>query len=138
MPAPPRSARAPRELLLLLTLATVQFTHIIDFMVMMPLGPQFMRIFDVGPREFGLLVSSYTFAAAASGFVAALWIDRFDRKHALLALYAGFILRRVLVHPRHDRFHGPQYRAELEANGLRIVPGYRETKYTIVGAAVRT
>jgi predicted MFS family arabinose efflux permease len=96
MPAPSRSARAPRELLLLLTLATVQFTHIVDFMVMMPLGPQFMRLFNVGPREFGFLVSSYTFAAAVSGFVAAFWIDRCDRKHALLALYAGFILATAL------------------------------------------
>jgi len=97
MPAPlSNPARAPHELLLLLTLATVQFTHIVDFMVIMPLGPQFMRLFDVGPREFGLLISSYTFAAAVSGFVAAFWIDRFDRKHALLALYAGFIVATAL------------------------------------------
>jgi len=97
MPAPlSHPARAPHELLLLLTLATVQFTHIVDFMVIMPLGPQFMRLFDVGPREFGLLISSYTFAAAVSGFVAAFWIDRFDRKRALLALYAGFIVATAL------------------------------------------
>jgi predicted MFS family arabinose efflux permease len=76
---------------LLLTLATIQFTHVVDFMIMMPLGPQFMRLFAVGPRQFGFLVSAYAFAAAASGFVAAFWIDRFDRKRALLALYAGFI-----------------------------------------------
>jgi predicted MFS family arabinose efflux permease len=97
MPAPPsRPVRAPHELLLLVTLATVQFTHVVDFMVIMPLGPQFMRLFDVGPREFGLLISSYTFAAAVSGFVAAFWIDRFDRKRALLALYAGFIVATAL------------------------------------------
>ena len=58
----------------LLTLAAVQFTHIVDFMIMMPLGPQFMRLFAIGPHEFSLLVSSYTFAAAASGFVAAFWM----------------------------------------------------------------
>jgi len=98
MPAPlSHPARAPHELSLLLTLATVQFTHIVDFMVIMPLGPQFMRLFDMGPREFGLLISSYTFAAAVSGFVAAFWIDRFDRKRALLALYAGFIVATMLV-----------------------------------------
>ena len=97
MPAPPsRPVRTPHELLLLLTLATVQFTHVVDFMVIMPLGPQFMRLFDVGPREFGLLISSYTFAAAVSGFVAAFWIDRFDRKRALLALYTGFIVATAL------------------------------------------
>ncbi|HEV8551866.1 MAG TPA: MFS transporter [Casimicrobiaceae bacterium] len=95
MPAPPsRPVCAPHELLL--TLATVQFTHVVDFMVIMPLGPQFMRLFDVGPREFGLLISAYTFAAAVSGFVAAFWIDRFDRKRALLALYAGFIVAAAL------------------------------------------
>jgi len=73
-------------------LATVQFTHIVDFMIVMPLGHQFMRLFSVGPREFGLLVSSYTFAAGVAGFVAAFLIDRFDRKRALLSLYAGFIV----------------------------------------------
>src|SRR5207244_13091914 len=97
MPAPlSHPARAPHELLLLLTLATVQFTHIVDFMVIMPLGADFMRLFEVGQREFGLLISSYTFAAAVSGFVAAFWIDRFDRKRALLALYAGFIVATAL------------------------------------------
>jgi len=91
---PPRLAR--HELALLLTLAAVQFTHIVDFMLMMPLGPQFMRLFAIGPHEFSLLVSSYTFAAAASGFVAAFWIDRFDHKRALLFLYGGFIVATAL------------------------------------------
>jgi SAM-dependent methyltransferase len=53
------------------------------------------------------------------------------------ALYAGFILRSVLVHPRVDRFDGPQYRAAIEGAGLHLVDGFRETKYTILGAAVR-
>jgi predicted MFS family arabinose efflux permease len=102
-PAPPSSppasvgaSRGPRELLLLLTLAAVQFTHVVDFMIMMPLGPQFMRLFAIGPQEFGFMVSAYTFAAAASGFFAAFWIDRFDRKRALLGLYAGFIVATAL------------------------------------------
>jgi predicted MFS family arabinose efflux permease len=93
-PAPERRARG--ELALLLTLAAVQFTHIVDFMIMMPLGPQFMRLFAIGPQQFGLLVSTYTFAAAVSGFVAAFLIDRFDHKRALLVLYGGFILATAL------------------------------------------
>lgn len=88
--------RAPGELGLLLTLAAVQFTHIVDFMIMMPLGPQFMRLFEIGPQPFSLLVSAYTFAAATSGFIAAFWIDRFDHKRALLALYGGFIVATAL------------------------------------------
>ena len=63
---------------------------------MMPLGPQFMRLFDIDPRHFGLLVSVYTFAAAASGFLAAFWIDRVDRKRALLAMYGGFLVATAL------------------------------------------
>jgi predicted MFS family arabinose efflux permease len=62
----------------------------------MPLGPQFMRLFAIGPQAFGALISAYTFAAAASGFVAAFWIDRFDHKRALLALYAGFVVATAL------------------------------------------
>ncbi len=88
--------RAPRELALLLTLAAVQFTHIVDFMIVMPLGPQLMRLYAIGPQQFSLLVSAYMFAAAASGFVAAFWIDRFDRKRSLLVLYAAFIVSTLL------------------------------------------
>jgi predicted MFS family arabinose efflux permease len=80
-----------RERPLLAVLAGIQFTHIVDFMIMMPLGPQFMQLFDIGPAQFSLLVSSYTLSAGVVGLVAALFIDRFDRRHALLILYAGFI-----------------------------------------------
>ncbi len=85
-----------RERALLALLAAIQVTHIMDFMVMMPLGPQLMRVFHVTPHEFGLLVSAYTFGAAASGFLAAFHIDRFDRKTALLGIYAGFAVTTLL------------------------------------------
>jgi predicted MFS family arabinose efflux permease len=91
-----RLAPARGEWAILLTLAAVQLTHIVDFMMIMPLGPQFMRIFELGPGEFSLLVSVYTFAASASGFVAAFWIDRYDRKNALIAVYLGFIVSTAL------------------------------------------
>ena len=81
-----------RELALLLVLAGIQFTHIMDYMVMMPLGPQFMRLFDISPQQFALLVSIYTFSAGVCGFFAAFVIDKFDRKSALMFLYGGFAL----------------------------------------------
>jgi predicted MFS family arabinose efflux permease len=79
-----------RERWLLLTLAGVQFTHILDFMIMMPLGPQLTRIFAIDNAAFGLLVSAYTLSAGVSGLAASLYVDRFDRKRLLLALYALF------------------------------------------------
>lgn len=79
-----------RELWLLLTLAGVQFTHILDFMIMMPLGPQLTRIFSISDAQFGLLVSAYTLSAGVSGLLASTYIDRFGRKRLLLALYALF------------------------------------------------
>ena len=79
-----------RELWLLLTLAGIQFTHILDFMIMMPLGPQFTKIFSITDAQFGLLVSAYTFAAGASGLLAATYLDKFDRKKLLLTLYVLF------------------------------------------------
>jgi predicted MFS family arabinose efflux permease len=81
-----------RELLLLLTLAAVQFTHIMDFMIMMPLGPQLMRVFEIDARNFGWLVSAYTLSAGVSGFLASFYIDRFDRRRAVLVVYTGFML----------------------------------------------
>jgi len=86
------SKKEIREGWLLFILAAVQFTHVMDFVIMMPLGPQLMRIFSISPKEFGFLVSAYTFSAAISGFISTLFIDKFDRKNALLFLYAGFIV----------------------------------------------
>lgn len=91
MPISPLNRLSPkREFWLLLTLAGIQFTHILDFMIMMPLGPQFTRIFSITDAQFGLLVSAYTLAAGASGLLAATYLDKFDRKKLLLTLYILF------------------------------------------------
>jgi predicted MFS family arabinose efflux permease len=79
-----------RERWLLLILAGIQFTHIMDFMVLTPLGPQFMRLFSISAQEFSLLVSSYMLTAAIVGLFSAFYIDRFDRRTALLWMYGGF------------------------------------------------
>jgi predicted MFS family arabinose efflux permease len=85
-----------RERRLVLILACVQFTHIMDFMVLMPLGPQLMRVMGIGPREFSFLVVAYTGSAAVASFLTAMFIDRFDRKRALVFLYTGFALATLL------------------------------------------
>jgi predicted MFS family arabinose efflux permease len=59
-------------------------------MIMMPLGPQFTKIFSITDAQFGMLVSAYTLAAGASGLLAATYLDKFDRKKLLLALYVLF------------------------------------------------
>lgn len=81
-----------RERYFLFSLAGIQFTHILDFMIMMPLGPEFIRVFNINTHQFGLLLSSYTFAAAAAGIFATYYIDRFERRQLLLSLYAFFII----------------------------------------------
>ncbi len=81
-----------REKLILLVLTATQFTHIVDFMIMMPLGPQLIRIFGISPQQFSLLVASYTFSAGISGLVGAFIIDRFDRKNVLLVAYIGLTI----------------------------------------------
>ena len=79
-----------RERATLLALGAVQFTHIMDFMIMMPLGAQLMRGFGVTPVQFTQLVACYGLAAALSGFAGGFILDRFNRKRALIVLYAGF------------------------------------------------
>jgi len=81
-----------KERLLLLALAAVNFTHIMDFMIMMPLGPQLMEILKISPQQFSLAVSSYGITAGISSFAAAFFVDRFDRKRVLLFAYTGFLL----------------------------------------------
>jgi len=77
---------------LLLSLAAINFTTIVDFIIIMPLGPQYMRVFSISPAQFGVIVSSYALSAGVSGIAAGFFLDRFDRKRALLALYTGFTL----------------------------------------------
>ena len=80
-----------KERLLLLALAAVNFTHIMDFMIMMPLGPQLMELLQISPQQFSLAVSAYGITAGISGFVAAFFVDRFDRKSILVFAYIGFL-----------------------------------------------
>ena len=86
----PRLQLSERALLLLL--AAVQFTHVMDFMILMPMGPQLMRELAIGPAEFASLVSGYTWSAGLVGLVATAFVDRFDRRQLLLGMFAGFVL----------------------------------------------
>lgn len=83
---------AARERALLFTLMALQFTVIVDFMIMMPLSSQLMDAFAIQPAEFGLLVSSYSLAAGVSALLASAIADRFDRRHALLICYLGLTI----------------------------------------------
>ena len=73
-------------------LAFLQFTIILDFMIISPLGATLMPALHITPSQFGLVVSVYAFAAGISGFLTAGFADRYDRKKLLLFFYSGFIL----------------------------------------------
>ena len=73
-------------------LAFLQFTIILDFMIISPLGALLLRDLHITTRQFGLAVSAYAFSAGASGLLAAGFADKFDRKRLLLFFYAGFLL----------------------------------------------
>jgi len=81
---------AGSERAMLLTLAGIQFSHVLDFMIMMPLGPILMRELGIGTHEFGLLVASYSFSSALSGLLASVFVDRYERKRLLLSVFALF------------------------------------------------
>jgi predicted MFS family arabinose efflux permease len=94
-PVPETAAAAPalsekQEAFMLRLVSAMMFTHILDFMIVMPLGPRLMDIFKITPAQFGTIVSTYMFSAGLFGLVAAWFLDRFDRKTALLWLYVGF------------------------------------------------
>lgn len=73
-------------------LAITQFTVILDFMVMSPLGDMLMKAMNLSTKQFGFAVSSYAFSAGISGLLTAGFADRFDRKKLLLFFYIGFIV----------------------------------------------
>ncbi|PSL46374.1 putative MFS family arabinose efflux permease [Chitinophaga niastensis] len=77
--------------LIIALLALTQFTVILDFMVMSPLGDMLMKSMSIKPNQFGLVVSAYAFSAGISGLLTAGFADRFDRKKLLIFFYVGFI-----------------------------------------------
>lgn len=88
----PLALTPARERLVLWLLALTQFTVIMDFMVMMPLAPQLMQAFAITPAAVSGAVSAYAWCAGLSGLLAAMYIDRFDRKRLLLWMFALFTL----------------------------------------------
>jgi predicted MFS family arabinose efflux permease len=75
---------------LVVLLAFVQFTVILDFIIMSPLGAVIMPALNITAAQFGVAVSAYAFSAGISGILAAGFADRFDRKRLLLFFYLGF------------------------------------------------
>ncbi len=81
---------------LVVVLALVNFTHILDFVIVMPLGERLMDELHITPGQFAHIVSAYGIAAAVAGVIAATLVDRFDRKPVLLVAYGGFIAATVV------------------------------------------
>jgi len=84
------------EKFLIAILTILQFTVILDFMVLSPLGAILMPALSINPQQFGWVVSAYAFSAGASGLLAAGFADRFDRKRMLLVFYTGFLAGTLL------------------------------------------
>lgn len=86
------SAFSSHQKLVVALLALTQFTVILDFMVMSPLGDMLMKSMSIKPNQFGFIVSAYAFSAGISGLLTAGFADRFDRKKLLVFFYVGFII----------------------------------------------
>lgn len=84
------------QVFMIAILAILQFTIILDFMVLSPLGAILMPALKITPAQFGVVVSAYAFSAGASGLLAAGFADRFDRKKFLLFFYVGFLIGTLL------------------------------------------
>ncbi len=87
---------------LLLLLAAIQFVHVLDSLVVMPLGPQFIKELNLTPALFGALVSAYSLAAAVAGLAGAFVLDRYDRKRALITLMVGLVAATLLCGVAND------------------------------------
>lgn len=77
---------------LLALLAMVNFTHIMDLVIMMPMNPIFQRELGIDETKFGWLVASYAGSAGVTGIIGSFVLDKFDRRKTLIFLYAGFLL----------------------------------------------
>jgi predicted MFS family arabinose efflux permease len=97
LPPSPTAVKFSRyQVAVVAILAFLQFTVVLDFMILSPLGAMLMRDLAVTPAQFGLVVSAYAFSAGVSGLLTAGFADKFDRKKLLLFFYAGFVLGTLL------------------------------------------
>ncbi len=87
-----KSALSKSERMLLLVLAAIQFTNIVDFMIMMPMGDLLKKQLAITPAQYGMLVASYGIAAFVTAFAGVFYLDNIDRKKALLTAYFGFMI----------------------------------------------
>jgi MFS transporter, DHA1 family, inner membrane transport protein len=81
-----------KQYLLLLLLALVQFTNIVDFMIIMPLGPKLKELWNIDSTQFSKIVSVFSIGCFISALSFIAFIDRFDRKKVLMLVYAGFTI----------------------------------------------
>ncbi len=86
----------PYQVFVIAVIAILQFTIILDFMVLSPLSAILLPAFKITTKQFGLVVSAYAFSAGISGILAAGFADKFDRKKLLLFFYAGFMAGTIL------------------------------------------
>lgn len=95
------------ERFLLFLLAAIQFTNIVDFMIMMPMGDILKKSLEISPSQYGWLVSSYGLAAGFTSFLGVFYLDNLDRKKALLGAYLGFMLGTLssAIIPNTDNIH---------------------------------
>ena len=91
---PPRITRG--EWALIVVLMAIHFTHMVDFVIIMPLGNRLMSELNISPVKFGWLVSAYSLSAGIASLVATFVMDRFDRKAMLLKMYGGFAFSTLL------------------------------------------
>ena len=128
MPDPQTQAttQAQGERATLLILSGIQFCHVLDFMIMMPLGPFLISALGISTQEFAFLVASYSFSAAAAGVLMAPVVDRFERKRFLLAIFIAFAVATLMCGL------APSYALLLVARGLAGIFG------GMMGAMVHT
>ncbi len=117
------------EKLVILLLALTQFSVILDFMVMSPLGDILMKSLSLSPKEFAVVVSAYALSAGISGLLTAGFADKFDRKKLLLFFYAGFILGTIFCGLSHTY---------VELVAARIITGIFGGVISSIGMAIIT
>lgn len=86
----------PYQKFVVATLTFLQFSVVLDFMILSPLGAILMPTLGISTQQFGFVVSAYAYSAGVAGFLSASFADRFDRKRLLMVFYAGFLLGTLL------------------------------------------